>query len=87
MTLVLKAGLKKEAQEDLLKKIKKWLGRGKIISTKEWGKKEFSYPIKKETQGVYLFLELEMTPEKGGEIEKGLRLEEQVLRHLLVRKE
>lgn len=87
MTLVLKSGLKKESQEKLLKEIKKWLGEGKILSTKSWGKRELSYLINKEKEGEYLFLELEMKPEKGGEIERKLRLEEDVLRHLLVRKE
>lgn len=87
MTLVLKPDLKKESREKLLKELKKWLGKGKILSSKEWGKKELSYPIKKEKEGEYLFLEIEMTPEKGGEIEKKLRLEEEILRHLLLRKD
>ena len=85
LTLVLRPDLKKEAQEKLLTKIGKWLGKGKIINTKEWGKKTLSYPIKKETEGVYYLLEIELQDlEKGGEIRKKLRLEENVLRHLLI---
>lgn len=78
--------LKEEGQEKILKKIEKWLGKGKILSSKFWGKKKLSYPIKKEKEGNYLFLEIEM-PKKGGEIERNLRLEESVLRYLLVRKD
>ena len=70
----------------LFKKIERWIGKGKILSQKSWGRRELAYPIKKEREGVYLFLELEMEPEKGGEIERKLRLEEDILRHLLVRK-
>ena len=87
LTLVLKPTLKKEAQDKLLKEIKKWLGKGKILSTKSWGKKELSYLINKEKEGEYLFLELEMEVEKGGEIDKRLRLEEDVLRYLLIKKD
>ena len=87
MNLVLKLTLKKEDQDKLLKEIKKWLGKGKILSTKSWGKKELSYLINKEKEGEYLFLEIEIEPEKGGEIEKRLRLEENVLRYLLIRKD
>jgi len=87
LILVLKADLKEEDKEKLLKKLKKWLAKGKILSQTSWGKKELAYPIKKQTTAEYLFLEMEVIPEKGGEIEKKLRLEESVLRHLLVRKD
>jgi len=87
LTLVLKSTLEKEAQDKLLEKTKKWAGKGKILSTKSWGKKRLSYLINKEEEGIYLFLELELEPGKGGEIEKKLRLEESILRHLLVRKD
>lgn len=84
LTLVLKPKLTKESQKKLLEKIKKTLGKGKILSTELWGKKELAYPIKKEKEGIYLFLELEYKAEKGGEIERNLRLEESILRHLLI---
>lgn len=88
MILVLRSDFKKENQENLTKKIKKWIAKGKILSTKSWGKRELSYPINKEKEGVYLFLELEFDGlKKGGEIERRLRLEENVLRHLLLRKD
>lgn len=87
LTLIFRPSIKKHAQEKLLESIKKWAGKGKILSTSKWGKKELSYPISKETEGVYLFLDLELDKGKGGEIERRLRLEEQVLRHLLIRKE
>lgn len=84
MTLVLKKDLKEEDREKLLKKLKLWLDKGKILSSNTWGEKELSYPIKKETRGEFLFLEMEMEAEKGGEIKKKLRLEDDVLRYLLI---
>lgn len=87
LTLVLKPTSKKETQGRLLANIKKWMGKGEIISTKDWGKRELSYPIRNEEEGIFLFLEMELEPGKGGEIERRLRLEEDVLRHLLVRSE
>lgn len=85
VTLVLKPKTTKENQEKLLGHLKKWLGKGKILSTANWGKKDLAYPIEKEKQGVYLFLEIEMETKKGGELKKRLRLEDDVLRHLLVK--
>lgn len=107
LTLVLVPNISQKNQEKLIEKIKKWAGKGKILSTKIQGKKELAYAIRKgkgevslkrkespeeaslsssqRPEGIFLFLELEMKPEKGGEIEKRLRLEEEVLRHLLIR--
>lgn len=86
LTLVLKPKITRENQEKLLGHLKKWLEKGKILSTNTWGEKDLAYPIKKANQGVYLFMEIEFDHAKGGEIKKKLRLEDDVLRYLLVRK-
>lgn len=55
--------------------------------TDEWGKKELIYPIKKKNLGYYFLLELKLPPNGPGEIESKLKLEERIIRYLLVKKE
>ena len=89
LTLVIDPDLTSEKQKKLLTKIKKVIVdlKGKVGKTDEWGRKELAYPIKKKTLGYYFFLESKL-PEKGlGELEKKLKLEEGVIRYLLVKKE
>lgn len=74
----------KAYQERLEKQLK--LLSGKIVTFKNWGKKEFSYPINKLTSGTYLFFELELGGRQAKELAVKLRSDEDVVRHLLVLK-
>lgn len=89
LTLILNAGLPKADQEKTLTKIKKIIddSGGKVGKIDEWGKRQLSYPIKKQKEGVYLLLTLELEGKEAKKIEEKLKLEEAVLRHLLIRKE
>ena len=66
--------------------VKDWLGKsgGKVVKTDFWGKKQLVYPIKKQMSGVYILFDLELTAEEVIELQKRIKLEEGLLRHLLV---
>lgn len=61
--------------------------QGKVEKKNEWGKKKLAYPISKKTEGSYFLWELKLLPESLVEIEKRIKLEEGVIRYLLVLKE
>lgn len=85
MALVFKSSLAETGRKKLLETIKKWLGEVKILKEEEWGEKAFSYPIKKEKSGFYYFLSLEGNGILS-DFEKRLLGQEEILRHLLIRK-
>lgn len=89
LTLVLKAGLADQEREKLLEKIKKLIeaAKGKIESQDLWGKKALAYLIKKEKEGVYVHLVLSLPEKETDPLERKLKIEEGVLRNLLVRKD
>ncbi len=89
MVVILDPELKAEEQEKLLTKIKKIITdlEGKISSTKEWGKKDFSYPIIKRKSGIFYILNLEAPSAGVTSLRQKLTLEEKILRYLLVVKE
>jgi small subunit ribosomal protein S6 len=58
---------------------------GTVSGTNVWGRRALAYAIKKQTDGVYVQLNFQMDPSKSRELERTLRIDEQVVRHMLVR--
>jgi len=83
--LVLKTSLSETQQKKIIDSIKSLLKPVKIIKEDLLGQKPLSYPIKKEIAGVYIdwSFEMESIP---SDFEKKLFANENVLRHLLIRR-
>ena len=62
-------------------------GKGKIIEFKEMGKRKLAYPIKKELTGTYFVMTVEANHETIKEFERKVLINENVLRHLVIKKE
>ncbi len=58
--------------------------KGLIEKTEYWGLRNFAYKIRKNRKGHYLYQEAEIDPTAIAEIDRKLRLHEDVLRHLIV---
>lgn len=56
-----------------------------IIDTKRLGKFRFAYPIKKQRHGHYILVQVEAEPASIAKIDEGLRISNEVLRHLILR--
>ena len=50
-----------------------------------WGRRKLAYAVKKHLEGNYVVTQLELEPDKAKELEQGLLISEDVIRHLLVR--
>jgi len=55
-----------------------------VTSLAHWGKRTLSYPIKGKEVGYYVVAQFESQPESLGELERALKLDESVLRYLIV---
>lgn len=66
--------------------VSSWIkdGGGKITKTDIWGKRKMAYAIRKQGEGQYVLLQVEMEPSFGRELERQLGLQESVLRYLIV---
>jgi small subunit ribosomal protein S6 len=58
---------------------------GEVKEINRWGRRKLAYPIKKHLEGDYLVTQVKLEPGRTSDIEAGLRISEEVLRHLLVR--
>ncbi len=57
----------------------------KIIKKDDWGVKTFAYPIKKLTEGRYMHYQIEVDGAGIKALESKLKLDEVLLRHLIVK--
>jgi len=58
---------------------------GKVAKTEYWGLRTLAYRIKKNRKGHYALLNLDAPHEAVAEMERRMRLNEDVLRHMVVR--
>ncbi|OLD52867.1 MAG: 30S ribosomal protein S6 [Actinobacteria bacterium 13_1_40CM_2_66_13] len=54
--------------------------------TNLWGKRKLAYEVKHQKEGSYVLQDFQLEPERVPELEAGLKITEEVLRHLIVRK-
>lgn len=57
---------------------------GTITEVKPWGRRRLAYPIRQQREGFYVLASLKMEPALATQLEKQLRVTEEVIRHLLV---
>jgi small subunit ribosomal protein S6 len=87
--LVLDPEMSKEQVEGFLEKLKQFItDRGaEVLKIKEWGINTLAYTIKRRKKGNYILLYMNGSTALVAEMERSLRLMEEVLRYLSVRKE
>lgn len=58
---------------------------GEIVDLQPWGRRRLAYPIQKHRDGFYAVAKLKLSPDAAEPLERSLKLNEAVIRHLLVR--
>ena len=58
---------------------------GRVASTEKWGKRRFAYEINHKTEGFYVVFELEAEPGALDDVDRLLRLADDVVRHKMLR--
>lgn len=60
---------------------------GTVEKIDDWGKRKLAYEVKKMTEGVYNFITFEAEGTAPMEIERRMRIRENVLRYLIIRQD
>ena len=89
LALVVSAKLEDEARDAVVEKAKGIITRydGTITEVEDWGKKRLAYEIQKMHEGFYYFIHFEAPSTAPAEIEKDVRIMDNVLRYLVVKNE
>ncbi len=58
---------------------------GEVIQTKPWGRKRLAYSIGDHREGYYFEIRFKMSPAATKELERSLKLTEEIIRYLLTK--
>ena len=89
LALVVSAQIEDDASTATVQKAKEYITRagGTVTEVEEWGKKKLAYDVQKMRQAVYYFIQFDAASDVPAHIEQDVRIMDNVLRFLCVRKD
>lgn len=77
-----------EAKEAIIAKMSQLVtdNGGSMEKVDKWGAKKLAYPINFKEDGYYVLMNFECEPALIAEMERQLRINDQVMRHMVVKK-
>lgn len=87
MGVVIQAEMNDEAIAQLLETLKSHVEAqgGTVESVNTWGRRPMAYQIENKRDGYYAFLNILVPPQSLAELERILRINEDVIRYIIVR--
>ena len=62
-------------------------GAGEVVKTDVWGMRKLAYPIMKKEEGYYVVIEFKASPELPKELDRRMRISDNVIRHIIINKD
>ena len=87
MVVVISPEVVDEALDNKIKSISQFIiDKGGVVSeVEQWGKRRLAYPVEHFMEGSYVLTRFKLEPVLSKELEKNLKMSEEVLRHLLIK--
>ncbi len=87
LMFIVQADLEEEALAAVLERVQQVIttNGGEVVRAEQLGRRKLAYPINHRETGLYMLIHAQMERNAILELERHLRLSEDVLRHLLVR--
>src|SRR5579884_3470064 len=60
---------------------------GEVVRVNQWGRRRLAYPINHLRDGNYVFVDMILTPETVAELDRTLKVTEEVMRHLIIKRD
>ena len=90
LTYIIDTALEEDARKELIEKVSALIAQngGEVEKIDEtWGKRRLAYPINDKPEGYYVLVTMQAPAELPKEIERNLRINENVLRSLVIKLE
>lgn len=87
LAFIIEPNVDDEGVTGVVDKVSQFVGAidGEVTSIDVWGRRKLAYPINKRYEGTYVLLQTKMPPTAIVELERNLKLSEDIIRHLLIR--
>ena len=80
--------LEEAARDSRIAKIQEVIAAdGEVGSVDLWGMRKLAYPIEKKTEGFYVVIEFKASPELPKELDRRLKIADDVMRHIIINKD
>ncbi len=89
LALVVNAKIEDDARAAIVEKAKEYITRfgGIVTEVEDWGKKRLAYEVQKMREGFYYFIQFDAEAAVPSQVEQRVRIMDNVLRFLCVRKD
>lgn len=89
LALVVNAKVEDDVRTATVEKAKEYIARygGTVTEVEDWGKKRLAYEIQHMREAYYYFIQFEADAACPAEVERHVRIMENVVRYLCVRKD
>ena len=89
LVIIITPEFEETATADLVDKVKSWITEngGSIESFEEWGRQKLAYLIRNHKEGQYFLFNLKMEPAAIATLERNFRLQESILRFLIINRD
>ena len=86
---ILNPEVSEEQTRAILERIEKIVNNydGQVVKVNQWGRRRLAYPIEHHRDGYYVFIDMILTPETVLELDRTLKVSEEVMRHLVKRRD
>ena len=87
MMYILRPELDEAAVADAIAKVSALVtaNAGEVVKAEPWGRRRLAYPIKQCRDGQYVLMQFKLDPKASVELERTLRISENVIRYLIIR--
>jgi len=89
LVIIVTPEIDETATAEVVEKVKSWITEvgGSIESFEEWGRQKLAYLIRKNKEGQYYLFNLKLEPTAVANLERNFRLQESILRFLIINRE
>jgi small subunit ribosomal protein S6 len=88
LTFVVRVDPNEEVMNEAVDQVKAWVeadDKGTVTRVDRWGRRRLAYEIDSQREGYYVLFEADIEPDHVDEVERDLKLANQILRYLIVK--
>jgi len=85
---IIAAALENEKKDAVIETVKGIIADGgEVLETEVIGLKRLAYPIQKKSEGFYVLMQFNANAELPAELDRRLRISDDVIRHIIIKKD
>ena len=87
LALIIRPEIEEEGQQAIVERLSQLLisEGGQVTNVEKWGRRQLAYPINNVSEGYYYFIQGQFSSSAFPELNRNIKLSEDILRHMVIR--